>query len=106
METTDLKSKNEEFFRKRTKVSIARAHKKLHERIFYIIHQELRRSIEANEETRDPDLWQKELKMAKKIEKKYGRENLFYESEFDFGMDCGKLLLLGWYVGEFDDLSI
>ena len=41
----------------------------------------------ANKQTSvDPEIWKGALKSAKRVEKKYGTENLWHESDFEWGM--------------------
>ena len=44
--------------------------------------------------------WEKCKKIAKRIEKKYGKKNLIVHSGYDWGMLNGRLETLRWIMGE------
>jgi hypothetical protein len=46
------------------------------------------------------DIWEGALRSAKKVEQRFGRENLGPYSDFDWGMMNGKLSALRWFLGE------
>jgi predicted nucleic acid-binding protein len=46
------------------------------------------------------DVWEGALRSAKKVEQRFGRENLGPYSDFDWGMMNGKLSALRWFLGE------
>lgn len=46
------------------------------------------------------DIWNGALKAAKRVEKKYGKNNLGPYSKFDWGMLNGKLSALRWVLGD------
>ncbi len=47
-----------------------------------------------------PEIWKGALAAAKKMEKKYGEENLWHESDFEWGMLNGKVSALRWLFGD------
>lgn len=52
------------------------------------------------------DIWNRALKCATKMEKKYGKENLIPDDDIEFGMLMGKLSAIRWVLyGEWDDLD-
>lgn len=63
-------------FDERTEEEIAAMLDELTDKIWYNRHQELREQIEAGEEEVDPGIWKQALENAKKVEAKYGLENL------------------------------
>jgi len=78
----------------------------LFDKVWYNRHQELKELIEEGQEECDPQIWKDALKAAKKIEDKYGEENLGPYDDFEWGMLNGKLSALRWLVGyEWDMLD-
>jgi len=73
---------------------------KFTDQIWYNRHQGLKFRIKNKETTVDPEIWNEALKSAKKIEMKYGEENLWHESDFEWGILNGKLSTLRWLMGE------
>jgi hypothetical protein len=84
--------------------------------VWYNRHQVRREKIEAGEieivekETHSPkdhrertiqrDIWEGAKKSARRVEKKYGIENLGPWDDFEWGMINGKLSALRWVLGE------
>ncbi len=54
----------------------------------------------SGEERMAPEVWAGACRSAKKVERKYGRENLGPYDDFDWGMINGKLSALRWVLGE------
>jgi hypothetical protein len=54
----------------------------------------------ANSKLVVDDVWKGALKSAKRVEKKYGKNNLGPYSKFEWGMINGKLSALRWVFGE------
>jgi hypothetical protein len=95
---------------------ILEAQELLFNQVWYGRHQVLREKVEIggtkiveretfpvkNHEHRpiQRDIWEGALKAAKRVEKKYGRENLGPWDDFDWGMINGKLSALRWVLGE------
>ena len=78
----------------------------LFDKVWYNMHQELKELIEEGQEECDPQIWKDALKAAKKIEDKYGEENLGPYDDFEWGMLNGKLSALRWLMGyEWDMLD-
>lgn len=71
----------------------------LSDKIWYNRHQGLKQRVLNGEEI-SPKIWEDALKNAKNIEKKYGEENLWNMTDFEWGMLNGKLSALRWLIGE------
>lgn len=62
-------------------------------------------NIKATANTIVKDIWEGALEAAKKVEEKYGEENLLF-NDFEWGMINGKLSALRWVTGdEWDNLD-
>jgi len=66
--------------------------------------QEISDLSEKLEVTIAPQIWKGALASAKKMEEKYGEENLWHESDFEWGMLNGKVSALRWILGDDWDL--
>lgn len=95
----------------RTTDEIVSAINELTDRVWYDRHKQREQGIEEGRillqddpaEGRNaikPSIWAGALKSAKKVEKRYGKENLGPYSKFDWGMINGKLSALRWVLGE------
>lgn len=73
---------------------------KLGDRIWYNRHQSLKKQVLSGITTITPEIWRGALKAAEAIELKYGEEDLWHESDFEWGMINGKLSALRWLLGE------
>ncbi|WP_412464554.1 PIN domain-containing protein [Flavobacterium mekongense] len=61
--------------------------------------------IKTSQKTIVKDIWEGALDSAKKVEDKYGKENLTF-TDFEWGMINGKLSALRWVIGdEWDNLD-
>lgn len=89
-----------EIFKTRTKAEVQAMIERFTDQIWYNRHQGLKQRIAAKKTTVDPEIWKGALKAAKTIEKKYGQENLWHESDFEWGMINGKLSALRWVMGD------
>jgi len=86
---------------------LLRGEKQLHQaeeeyfdKVWWNRHQVWREKIEAGEEPPpNPEIWAKATAAAKRIENKYGEENLGWD-DFDWGMVNGKLSALRWVLGD------
>ncbi len=95
-----------EFFEDRTLQEVIEEIDRLRDQIWYNRHQGLKYRVENKETTVDPEIWKGALKAAKEVEEKYGEENLWHESDFEWGMLNGKLSALRWLIGnEWDILD-
>ena len=93
-------------FQERSKEEVAAVVDELTDKVWYNRHQELKELIEQGEEKVDPQIWRDALKNAKKIEDKYGEDNLGPYDDFEWGMLNGKLSALRWLLGfEWDFLD-
>jgi len=91
---------NSSLFKERTEEVVYTMIEKFTDQIWYNRHQGLKFRIKNKETTVDPEIWNEALKSAKKIEMKYGEENLWHESDFEWGILNGKLSTLRWLMGE------
>lgn len=69
------------------------------QKIWYNRHIVLRYKIENEGEYVDPKVWKGALASAKKVENKYGVENLAWD-DFEWGMLNGKVSALRWVLGD------
>lgn len=61
--------------------------------------------IKTSQKTIIKDIWEGALQSAKKVEDKYGKENLIF-TDFEWGMLNGKLSALRWVIGnDWDNLD-
>lgn len=72
----------------------------LFNKIWYDRHLNLRYRVEAKGEYCNPEIWEGALKAAKRVEEKYGIENLGPWDDFEWGMMNGKLSALRWFFGD------
>jgi len=76
------------------------------DKVWYNRHQELKMLIEEGKETCDPQIWKDAEIAARKIEARYGVDNLGPYDDFEWGMLNGKLSALRWLLGfEWDMLD-
>jgi hypothetical protein len=95
-----------ELFENRTKDEILAEVDALFDKIWLNRHLELKQLVEDGEEEVDPKIWSDACKNARKIEEKYGLENLGPYDDFEWGMLNGKLSALRWLLGyEWDMLD-
>jgi hypothetical protein len=71
----------------------------LREKVWYNRHLVFEQNVRKGRETCDPEIMAQAIRQAKKLEQKYGRENLGPYPDFDWGMMCGKLSALHWLLG-------
>lgn len=70
------------------------------DKVWWNRHQIWKEKIEAGEEPRpEPQLWATATRAAKRIEDKYGVDNLGWD-DFEWGMVNGKLSALRWVLGD------
>jgi len=69
------------------------------QKIWYNRHMNLRYKIEAEGEYVDPEIWKGALASAKKVEEKFGVDNLSFD-DFEWGMLNGKVSALRWVLGD------
>lgn len=89
-----------DIFEVRTQEEVYSVIERITDQIWYNRHQGLKQRLANKETTVDPEIWKGALKAAKTIEEKYGEENLWHESDFEWGMLNGKLSALRWLIGE------
>lgn len=69
------------------------------QKVWYNRHLNLKYKIEFQGEKVDPEIWKGALSSAKKVEAKFGKENLGWD-DFEWGMLNGKVSALRWVLGE------
>ncbi len=91
----------------RTKAQILKAEKEFFDRLWYGRTMNYLHYIECHgEPIPAEDIYDKMVKQCKKLEKKYGAEELTPEDEFEWGMVHGKLSALRWMLGSgWDELD-
>ena len=95
-----------ELFENRTKEEVAAIADELTDKVWYNRHQELKQLVEEGKEEVDPQIWRDALKAAKKVEEKYGIDDLGPYDDFEWGMLNGKFSALRWLLGyEWDMLD-
>ncbi|MDM5155605.1 hypothetical protein QUF88_17960 [Bacillus sp. DX1.1] len=80
-----------DLFEIRTIEMVSEIIEELFDEIWYDRHQVLKYKIENELETVDPEVWERALKAAKRVEDKYGEENLSPYDDFEWGMLNGKV---------------
>jgi hypothetical protein len=95
-----------DIYEERTEEEINAVLEELTDKVWYNRHQDLKELIEEGQEEVDPQIWSDALKAAKKVEDKYGVDNLGPYDDFEWGMLNGKLSALRWLIGfEWDMLD-
>ncbi len=84
----------------RSKGEILEAEEEFFAKAWYGRHKLLESMVESGKEKVAPEIWQEALKAAKKIEEKYGKEQLASWDDFEWGMLSGKLSALRWVSGD------
>jgi len=79
---------------------ILEAEEEYFSKVWYNRHKLLEESVESGQRSVDPKIWKGALKSAKKVEAKYGKENLGPCDDFEWGMISGKLSALRWVLGD------
>lgn len=79
---------------------ISEVEEELYEKAWYDRHKMLESAVESGRSEVDPEIWEKALKAAKEVEKKYGKNQLGPYSDFEWGMLLGKLSSLRWVLGD------
>lgn len=69
------------------------------QKVWYNRHLNLRYKVEFHGEKVAPEIWEGALASAKKVEDKFGKENLGWD-DFEWGMLNGKVSALRWVLGE------
>jgi hypothetical protein len=95
-----------DLFEERSKEEVIAAVDEFTDKVWYNRHQDAKIAIEEGREEVDPQIWRDALKNAKKMEDKYGLDNLGPYDDFEWGMLNGKLSALRWLLGfEWDMLD-
>lgn len=89
-----------EIFKVRTENEVYSKLEELVDQIWYNRHQVLKEKVLKNNAIVAPEIWGGALAAAKRIEEKYGEENLWHESDFEWGILNGKLSTLRWLTGD------
>jgi len=84
----------------RTVKEILAAEEEQFEKIWYDRHRHLRAQVESGEDTPNPEIWQRALANAKRIEDKYDEDQIGPWDDFEWGMLNGKLSALRWVLGD------
>ena len=72
----------------------------LWDKIWYNRHMNLRYNVRKGLETVEPGVWKIALAGARRMETKYGKDNLGPWDDFEWGMLNGKLSALRWVMGD------
>jgi hypothetical protein len=80
--------------------AILKAEHEFFDKVWYDRHQMLRHLEKIGKEKTHPDIMKAARKVAKAVEKKYGRKNLGPHNDFEWGMINGKLSALRWVLGD------
>lgn len=89
-----------EIFKLRSEEEVYAIIERYTDQIWYNRHQGLKQRLAKKQTTVDPEIWKGALAAAKSVEEKYGEENLWHESDFEWGMINGKLSALRWLTGD------
>jgi hypothetical protein len=89
-----------DIFKVRTEEEVHEALERFVDQIWYNRHQMLKERVRKKEVTVTPEIWKGALASAKRVEKKYGVENLWHESDFEWGLLSGKVSALRWLTGD------
>ena len=84
----------------RSEEEISEAVEEFLEKVWYNRHLVLRYKVEKGIEKVHPEIWKGALSSAKRVEEKYGLENLDPYDDFEWGMINGKLSALRWVLGD------
>ena len=84
----------------RSKDEILEAEEEFFSKVWYGRHKLLETMVESGRKKIDPKIWQGALKAARKVEEKYGKEQLGSWNDFEWGMLSGKLSALRWVSGD------
>lgn len=99
---------------------ILKMEKELIDKLWYARHIDLKEQINNHEvllvekwedqynfqDFCSKDVWNRALKCASGIEKKYGKNNLEIHDDIELGILMGKLSAIRWFIyGEWDDLD-
>jgi len=79
---------------------ILEAEEEFFDKVWYGRHKLIERTVESGRRRVDPEIWQEALKAARRIEEKYGKEQLGSWDDFEWGMLSGKLSALRWASGD------
>ena len=93
---------------RRNDSDILKTYNEFWDKVWWNRHQIWAEKIEAGEEVLSEtqlELFKRAKKAAKKLEKKYGKENLGWD-DFEWGMVSGKLSALAWVLGSEWDESL
>jgi len=84
----------------RTVREILAAEEEFFDKVWYNRHWNWRLKVEAGVESANPEIWKTALEAAKRVEDKYGKEQLGPWDDFEWGMLNGKLSALRWVLGD------
>jgi hypothetical protein len=89
-----------ENYKERTEDEIYTIIDEITDKIWYDRHQMLKYHIKEKATKVDTEIWNGAIDAAKKVEEKYGIENLGLHGDFEWGMLNGKLSALRWVTGD------
>ncbi|MBA3470400.1 MAG: hypothetical protein H0T53_12235 [Herpetosiphonaceae bacterium] len=87
------------FFRYRNPKELTEAYQEVTDKLWYLRHLDLKNNVDKGIEEVADEIWEKALENAERIKLKYGEASLDIESDYEYGLLCGKLSAFNWMCG-------